>query len=677
MASSPTTAERHVGAARDAQPRPALWLAVSWGAAALPLVALRTLGVWYAWPPRTYVPVHALVELAIALVAFATFAVQWYAAGVRGASDARARFLGSAFLGVGLLHTLHLLVFPGMPGLFGPDTVERGIYYLLLGRVWLTGALLAAAFIAPASAHPLLGRGALAVANVAAVALAAAFEIPLPDSPGLLYRPGTGLTTAKVGLELVLAALAVAGAVLHWRSWREARDRTALRLAAALGLVVLSELSFATFASVYDVYNLAGHAYALLSAAVMFDGLFVTAIIDPYRRLDFTSRDLAASNARLDALRAHVEGELATTIARLREASASEQLARAELEAAIAAVPDGIAICSPEGRILRTNGAADRLLGSDGDLEETLLERWSRLRVQTTEGKPFSVEDSPVVKALQGETVPGVPASLETAGGKRLWVSIGAAPMRTTDGRLDGAVASITDIGAVQELQGQREDLLRAVSHDLRNPLQIVVLQAERLQRLLPEGPALQKERTSADRIVHAAKHMAIMIRDLVEAARMESGGLKLSLQEVEVGPFVQRLLAQSAGALDTARVRLEIAPEMPRASADPARLERILVNLIGNALKYSPQGAEVRVAAAARDGEIVVSVSDGGPGIDPEDLPRLFDRFYRGRRTQGADGLGLGLYIVQMLVEAHRGRVWVESRPGEGATFRFTLPAV
>jgi PAS domain S-box-containing protein len=657
----------------DSRARVGTWLVVSWFVAALPLALLRGLGVEYAWPLQAYVPVHALVEIAIVLIGFATFAVQWYAAGVRGASDARARFVGSAFLGVGVLHAVHLLVFPGMPGVFGPSAVERGIYYLLLGRIWLAGALLASAFIPRDADNLLLRRGPLLVANLAALAAGAALELPL----GVLYQPGTGLTAAKIGLEFVLAGMALVGAVLHWRSWQGGKDRAALRTSAALGLVVLSELAFASFSSVHDVYNLAGHLYSVLSVAIMFDTLFATAILDPYRRLEVTTRDLAGSNARLDALRAHVEGELASTIARLRDASANEQRARAELEAAIAAVPDGIVVYSLEGRILRTNLAAERLLGvAGGRSGESVLQRWSRLRVETPHGKSFAVEENPIVKALQGETVPGVPASVVTLEGKRLWISVGAAPMRGADGRLEGAVASFTDIGAIQELQAQRDDLLRAVSHDLRNPLQIVLLQAERLQRLLKDTD-LPKEKTSADRIVHAAKQMGIMIRDLVEAARMESGTLVLAVQEVDIGAFLPRLLAQSAGALDTGRVRLEVPPALPRAAADPARLERILVNLIGNALKYSPGGGEVRVTAAAQGGELVLSVTDRGPGIDPEDAPRLFDRFYRGQRTQGAEGLGLGLYIVQMLVQAHRGRVWVDSRPGEGATFRFTLPSV
>jgi signal transduction histidine kinase len=168
---------------------------------------------------------------------------------------------------------------------------------------------------------------------------------------------------------------------------------------------------------------------------------------------------------------------------------------------------------------------------------------------------------------------------------------------------------------------------------------------------------------------------MGVMIRDLVEAARMESGRLALALQPVDLAPFVARLLQQLTGALDVARVRADLPPDLPPASADPARLERIVTNLVANALKYSPGDEPVTVSACVRGGWIAVSVADRGPGIAPEDRRRIFERFYRGKVAQKADGLGLGLYIVQLLVEAHGGDVHVDSRPGEGATFTFTLP--
>jgi signal transduction histidine kinase len=213
----------------------------------------------------------------------------------------------------------------------------------------------------------------------------------------------------------------------------------------------------------------------------------------------------------------------------------------------------------------------------------------------------------------------------------------------------------------------QREDLLRAVSHDLRNPLQIVVLQAQRIQR-----HAEDRSRRPAAAILAASRRMDRMLRDLADAARSESGGIDLAKRPVPLRPFLAELLELSEGALEAQRVENGVPEEVPPVLADPDRLDRILANLVGNALKYSQDRIVVR---ARPDGAHVhVTVSDRGPGIAPDDLPRVFDRYYRGQRHEG-EGLGLGLYIVRKLVEAHGGRIWAESRPGEGSTFTFTLP--
>jgi signal transduction histidine kinase len=135
--------------------------------------------------------------------------------------------------------------------------------------------------------------------------------------------------------------------------------------------------------------------------------------------------------------------------------------------------------------------------------------------------------------------------------------------------------------------------------------------------------------------------------------------------------------LAHAAGVLDVARVECDVEPGLPPVDADPARLERVFTNLVSNALKYSPSDAPVRIAASRQAGVAVVSVTDRGAGIAADDVTRLFQRFYRARLTQRAEGLGLGLYIARMLVEAHGGRIWVESVPGEGSTFSFTVPLV
>jgi signal transduction histidine kinase len=122
-------------------------------------------------------------------------------------------------------------------------------------------------------------------------------------------------------------------------------------------------------------------------------------------------------------------------------------------------------------------------------------------------------------------------------------------------------------------------------------------------------------------------------------------------------------------------RIRVTAAEDIPAVNADANRLERIMMNLLTNALKYSKAGTEIQVVLAHRAGEVTTTVRDEGPGIDPKDLPRLFDRFYRTESARRCEGLGLGLYITKGLVDAHGGRLWVESALDNGSAFSFTLP--
>ncbi len=224
-------------------------------------------------------------------------------------------------------------------------------------------------------------------------------------------------------------------------------------------------------------------------------------------------------------------------------------------------------------------------------------------------------------------------------------------------------------------LQEQREDLVRMVSHDLRAPLTSVQGQAQLLLKLLERSGQNGRLSQSAEAILTSARRMNSMIQDLVDVARRESGQLEIKRTPTALASTVLDLTRRMAGVLDTDRIRVEIPREMPSVWADPDRLDRILTNLLTNALKYSLPGTQVQLSARRENGEVVVSISDQGPGIPAEEIPRLFQRFYRGSHSRTAEGLGLGLYITRMLVEAHGGRIWVESTPGKGSTFSFTLP--
>jgi signal transduction histidine kinase len=239
--------------------------------------------------------------------------------------------------------------------------------------------------------------------------------------------------------------------------------------------------------------------------------------------------------------------------------------------------------------------------------------------------------------------------------------------------RLLSYFATALTLSAIRRGLQDREDLLHVVSHDLRAPLGAVMGQAH-LLRKHPEGGAFARDRAEA--ILRAAGRMQEMIEDLVDGARLEAGRLRLDLRPVDLRQHLPEVLRRVESSLEVGRVDLSIeGPDRVAVRADPRRLERVLVNLLSNALKYAPEG-RVRIEVAVEVGWVEVCVVDQGPGIHPDDLPRLFRKFERGRGTEGRDGLGLGLYGARRLVEAHGGRIDVESTPGAGSRFRVRLPA-
>jgi PAS domain S-box-containing protein len=349
-----------------------------------------------------------------------------------------------------------------------------------------------------------------------------------------------------------------------------------------------------------------------------------------------------------------------------------------ELEATISAINDGLIIYGPEDQVLRMNAAAERLLGYTQAGFAALLpaERDQVMRVATHGGAPIPPERTVRYRALHGEAVAGFREVIRRRDGTSRETIVSAGPIRDEQGHILGAVTNFSDITSLVEMQREREDILRAVSHDLRNPLAAIQGQAELLERRVEQAAPPERLRGSVEAIENSAQRMNTMIQDLVDAARSESGQLTLNRQPVDLRTFTGQLKERLAPTMDMGRIELQIPEDLPAVSADPNRLERILTNLWSNALKYSTPGTPVTVSATQADGEVVVSVTDRGPGIRPEDLSHIFERYYRTQMARKArEGLGLGLYITRRLVEAHGGRIWVESQVGVGSTFSFSLP--
>jgi PAS domain S-box-containing protein len=227
---------------------------------------------------------------------------------------------------------------------------------------------------------------------------------------------------------------------------------------------------------------------------------------------------------------------------------------------------------------------------------------------------------------------------------------------------------------AAQRATKTRDEVLGIIAHDLRNPLNSIVLQANLLRRWGPEPE--RRSPKPADAIERAAARMNRLIQDLLDVARMEAGRLSVQAAPVDARQALsdaieaQHTLAAAAGLT----LRVEVPAELPEVWADQDRLFQVFANLIGNAVKFTKAGGRIVVGAVPRDGEVLFWVSDTGSGISADDMPHLFDRFWQGRNA-GLQGAGLGLPIVKGLVEAHGGRIWVESTPGKGSTFFLTIP--
>ncbi|MEZ4601666.1 MAG: ATP-binding protein [Syntrophotaleaceae bacterium] len=363
----------------------------------------------------------------------------------------------------------------------------------------------------------------------------------------------------------------------------------------------------------------------------------------------------------------------ATDIHDLKQVEAERERLLAELDATFYSMPNAVLTYDARGRIRRMNPAAEQLLHYTGEMKDwPMLKRKATLRPETPDGQPYPLKNHPAFRALNGETTMSEVLVYHPAGfAQPLWVAVSASPILTAQGIILGAVSTVTDITPLHELQREREIYVHTISHDLRTPLTVIHGYAQLLEAHCRDP----ESRMHVEAILKGVDNMAKMIENLVEAARLEGGKIVLDRIPVRVDRFLPEMLRQNSSALDISRIFVDVPEDLPLVNADPARLERILINLITNALKYSPDESPVDLFARSSEREIVISVRDRGYGIDPEDLPHIFERFHRSRNGQSAGSVGLGLYITRSLVEAHGGRIWVDSRREVGSTFSFTLP--
>ena len=247
------------------------------------------------------------------------------------------------------------------------------------------------------------------------------------------------------------------------------------------------------------------------------------------------------------------------------------------------------------------------------------------------------------------------------------------------DGMVDVATTLLVHAqqanSASQTAVGQRDAFLAMVSHDLRNPLTAIAINAEMIARSAPHGPDGARNGTYATEIVVHCERMRRMLGELLDVATMESGVLKVQVVRTDLGRLVDEVVASFAARPEAVGPSLLAdAPGEPLfARCDPDRIRQVLENLVRNAMKFTSPDGSITLRASRRGASVLVRVQDTGVGICAADLPYVFERFWR--RERDGHGWGLGLYICKAIVEAHGGEIWASSEVGRGSAFSFTLP--
>lgn len=343
---------------------------------------------------------------------------------------------------------------------------------------------------------------------------------------------------------------------------------------------------------------------------------------------------------------------------------------QAHLHSILESAPHGILFIEARSERVVANPRAMQLFGSldPGGGRESYLRR-----LRHPDGRPATLEDVPSTHALRGEQPPSSEFVIVQADGKRVPVLESAAPVFGFENRVLGAVVSLEDISAFKDLERMREEFAAMIVHDLRSPIQAILIQAELLSRERIERRELLD---GLCRIESNARRLERIASDLLDTARIELHQLCLKPRPVPLTYAVEHAVECVAPTLGPHDVRVSISGPTPDVVLDVTRFDQVLSNLLVNAAKYSSEGAPIDVRVAPAAGGMVVSVEDHGMGMAPEDLEHAFERFYRSRQARAHEvGLGLGLYISKGIVEAHGGRIWAESSPGKGTTLHVWLP--
>lgn len=400
--------------------------------------------------------------------------------------------------------------------------------------------------------------------------------------------------------------------------------------------------------------------------------LYLTEPLDgPYTEIDLEIVQVLAAHAAQAIERAQLHSAV-------EQGQQRAEAQRDQLQVILDSLPSGILIFSLPGMHLdmASQTARDFIRG---DLSVDQEPAWDRLpyRLLTFEGEAMRLDQYPSCRALHGETVRNAQHIMEREDGSHFPVLVQAVPLRAANGALSQAVVVFQDITRLREAEQLKDDFLSLLSHEFRTPLTAINGGA----RLLADaGDALDSEtRTELlNDIVTESKKLDQMMANMLSMAAIMAGRLTPLDEPVLIEPIAKRVSTEVAAIAPNHRFVIQIPQGLPAAEGDPELLSQVMRNLYENAVKYSPQGGTVLTTAETDGPWVCVQVHDNGVGIASQSVPDLFQRFRRAGAHPTIRGMGLGLYLSRMLVEAQGGTISASSAgPGKGATFTIALPMI
>jgi two-component system phosphate regulon sensor histidine kinase PhoR len=337
----------------------------------------------------------------------------------------------------------------------------------------------------------------------------------------------------------------------------------------------------------------------------------------------------------------------------------SEQ--KVELDTTLAAIADGIIVTDESGKVSLINPVVEKMLGLAAD--------------KATGGSLVEVvRDHEVVDIWQECLITGKPRIklLEMLPERKL-VCVIATPLKSNS--FKGVLLTLQDMTQIKKLEALRRDFIANISHELRTPLSSLKAIVETLQEgAISDSMAAKAFLTKADTEIDK---LTQMVQELSQLSQLESQKVTFNKQAMEVNELLRHIVERFQLTVSRAGINLQLKLplETIEVIADKARIEQVIAELAYNAMKFTPSGGRITISARSSKDYALVSVSDNGIGIPSDDLPYIFERFYKSDKARSEQGTGLGLAIAKHIIEAHNGKIWAESTLGQGSTFTFTLP--